>query len=77
MEIFIQVQLILLSLQETGRRISDDCDRLLHMTEASFVRHASRDSSRNWHQGYEDAQRLVLYVEVGARLQGCFLPPPV
>ena len=56
---------------------SNDCDRLLAVSESSFVRRSPRDKSTVWRKGYEDGQRLVLFVEVGARLQGCFLPPPI
>ncbi len=54
------------------RHWNNDCERLLVVSESSFVRRAPKDRSSLWKRGFQDGQRLVLFVEVGARLQACF-----
>jgi hypothetical protein len=58
--------------------LTSDCDRLLDISEGSFVDSPPSGESGKWKQGYRDGQRLVFYVELGRQLPGCFLmPPPV
>lgn len=57
--------------------LTSDCERLLGISESSFVDSPPSGESSKWKQGYRDGQRLVFYVELGRQLPDCFLPPPL
>lgn len=59
--------------------LTSDCERLLDVSESSFVDSPPSGESSKFKQGYRAGQRLVFYVELARQLPRCFLPalPPV
>ena len=55
---------------------SRDCDRLLSLSEHSWVERPPKGSGDDWKDGYRDGQRLVFHLERARRLRDCFVPPP-
>ena len=55
---------------------TSSCERLVSMTEASWVGRGSGERNSSWRKGYRQGQSLVFHLERARRLRGCFVPPP-